>query len=168
MSLGSQDNQIQDIQSDLCAGVVCNDDNPCTDDICNAMTGRCVFTNDNTNICGDSINTDCDNPDTCVAGICQDNNEPTTTVCRAANGVCDVPEYCDGAGLCPADAVASATTECRAQMESVTFQRTVTEPARNVLPTDSSRPIPCVMQKTVSVMSKRNVPDHPQHVRQTP
>ncbi|MFO0546826.1 MAG: hypothetical protein U0271_00495 [Polyangiaceae bacterium] len=26
-----------------CAGVVCNDDNPCTDDVCDAQTGECLF-----------------------------------------------------------------------------------------------------------------------------
>jgi hypothetical protein len=39
--------------------------------------------------------------------------EPGTTVCRPAVGVCDIPERCDGAGHCPADAFAGSDTVCR-------------------------------------------------------
>jgi len=64
--------------------------------------------------CGDPSDTVCDNPDTCNAsGVCQPNLEPVTTVCRPTAGVCDVAEYCDGAGACPADVLVPATTECR-------------------------------------------------------
>ena len=60
--------------NDFCSGgvcvagppLVCNDNNPCTDDACNAFTG-CVFVNDNSN-------------------LCTDNNPCTTDLC--SNGVC--------------------------------------------------------------------------------
>jgi len=39
---------------------------------------------------------------------------PTTQVCREAADVCDLDEYCDGAGACAADAFVSSATECRA------------------------------------------------------
>ena len=63
--------------------------------------------------CGDSSDTACTEPDTCDgSGTCLDNNEPTTVSCRADAGDCDVEEFCDGAGNCPAQAFEPAGTSC--------------------------------------------------------
>ncbi len=76
----------------LCVGtpVKCNDGNPCTDDLCDELTG-CTFP-DNTSPCDD------DNPctladqcqeGTCVPGpaiTCNDNNPCTADICDAAAG----------------------------------------------------------------------------------
>jgi len=63
--------------------------------------------------CGDSTDDVCTNPNTCDGnGVCQDNHEPTTTVCRDDAGECDVAEYCDGAGNCPADVYQQDDTPC--------------------------------------------------------
>ncbi|MBW2702917.1 MAG: hypothetical protein JRF33_19015 [Deltaproteobacteria bacterium] len=54
-----------------CDGVVCDDNNDCTDDSCEA--GACVHTDDDTNDCDD------DNPETidaCVAGVCHGTADP--------------------------------------------------------------------------------------------
>ena len=47
---------------DMCEGVSCNDDNECTDDVCNPVTGACEYTpvEDGT-ACVDG---------TCLGGIC--------------------------------------------------------------------------------------------------
>ncbi len=49
--------------------------------------------------CGDSTDTDCDNPDRCLAGICADYLEPLGTVCTDDGNVCTDSE-CDGLGNC--------------------------------------------------------------------
>jgi len=95
----------------------CNDNNDCTADICyhDAVLNAdyCKYTPTPGASCGDTSDTVCDNPDTCnELGFCQDNYEPLTTLCRADAGDCDVPEYCDGAGSCPADSFEPATTTC--------------------------------------------------------
>jgi hypothetical protein len=40
------------------------------------------------------------------------NNEPSTTLCRADAGECDVPEFCNGGGTCPADGFEPSGTPC--------------------------------------------------------
>jgi len=70
--------------------------------------------------CGDPSDSVCDNPNTCNAtGFCLDNFEPTTTLCRDDAGDCDVPEYCDGGGSCPANAYEPAGTACGDPSDSV-------------------------------------------------
>jgi hypothetical protein len=55
--------------------------------------------------------------DTCDgSGNCLSNPAPTTTLCRAIGGLCDVEEYCDGAGACPVDSFVVSGTECRASV----------------------------------------------------
>jgi hypothetical protein len=94
--------------------VVCNDDNACTSDACNPANGSCVYTNLAAGTsCGSNADTDCDNPDTCNGqGSCVPNYEPATTVCRADAGQCDVAEFCDGAGACPADVFEPTSKVC--------------------------------------------------------
>jgi hypothetical protein len=63
--------------------------------------------------CGDPSDTICDDPDTCDStGACQVNHEPITTLCREDAGECDLEEYCDGAGSCPADTFEDCTEWC--------------------------------------------------------
>ncbi|NUN15754.1 MAG: hypothetical protein HUU55_19180 [Myxococcales bacterium] len=71
----------------------CGDNDVCTDDLCNALTGECVHFAGNGATCDDG-NT-CTINDICVAGVCQgeggdqcdDGNPCTTDVC-GANGSC--------------------------------------------------------------------------------
>jgi hypothetical protein len=82
------------------AGSACTDDgNACTDDVCPAGGGACTHPNDNTNTCGSSSDTDCDNPDTCVDGVCQTNNEAAGFACTDDGNACTDDE-CDGEGIC--------------------------------------------------------------------
>jgi hypothetical protein len=70
----------------------CNDNNPCTDDTCDAATGRCVYTNNDANACSDGDN---------------------CTVDRCANGACvGVPVNCDDQNPCTVDACDPATGQC--------------------------------------------------------
>jgi len=89
---------------DLCEGVTCNDNNPCTTDACS--NGLCVFT---PIICND--NNPCTN-DNCFNGqcrytpvVCNDNNNCTSDAC--VNGSC-VYTPIQGCGDCP-NAVSSLT-----------------------------------------------------------
>ncbi len=68
-------------------------------------------------VCGNQVlesGEDCDDgntdPGDCCSPTCQ--YESAATECRAAAGLCDAPDFCDGAGTCPADA--KFTSECRA------------------------------------------------------
>jgi hypothetical protein len=101
----------------------CTDSNGCTDDSCSPATGDpvsgCVFTPVAGRACGDSSDTDCDNPDTCDAsGVCQANHEPTTTACGDAAGACTNADFCDGAGGCTDNGFKSATTACGDQTDT--------------------------------------------------
>ena len=104
--------------SNVCIGgppLVCNDNNPCTDDSCDPSVG-CVFTN-NTSPCGDPSDTDCDNPDSCFNGACVPNNEPPGHACSDGNactqdiclsgGVCGCPIV---AGVCQGSAATTFTS----------------------------------------------------------
>jgi MYXO-CTERM domain-containing protein len=116
-------------QNDMCqagsckpgTAIVCNDNNPCTVDTCNANSG-CVYTNqptgttcDDGNACstGDQcnangvcagtggLNCNDNNPctkNTCSGGICQYPNEPNGTACDDGNK-CTVSDSCVG-GQC--------------------------------------------------------------------
>ena len=107
---------------DLCEGVVCNDDNICTDDSCNPANGQCVYTPVAGRACDNS--TVCDGREVCdLNGICQpgtplncvDSNICTDDSCNPASGcvytpvagracdnstVCDGREVCDLNGIC--------------------------------------------------------------------
>ncbi len=100
-----------------CADVDCDDGNACTADSCDGSSGEAVCVNDpdplNGTACGDPTDTVCDNPDTCLDGVCEPNYEPSGTECRGVAGVCDVAEFCDGAGSCPSDSFEPGTTLCR-------------------------------------------------------
>lgn len=78
-----------------------DDNNECTDDSCDEATGVVThapvaeFT-----ACGDSTDTECDNPDSCdAAGNCLDRAEPNTVPCNGGALSCFY-NVCDGAGAC--------------------------------------------------------------------
>ena len=88
---------------DLCDGVVCDDDNECTDDSCDPADGMCLFE--------DVVDgTSCDFgglPGVCMSGVCEDamlcdsvdcsdGNECTDDVCDPQDGSCDNPAVPDG------------------------------------------------------------------------
>lgn len=78
-----------------------NDNNPCTDDDCNAVSASTV--------CRDSLGM-CDAQELCAGTICPaDNKLPAGTVCRASSNSCDVAEVCDGVNnSCPSDSLTSS------------------------------------------------------------
>lgn len=93
--------------NDTCSGgvchggapLICNDNNQCTIDTCNAIVG-CVFTNTPSGSpCGDASEAVCDHADSCDGmGNCADHQEPDNTSC--SDGVlCNGAEICIG-GLC--------------------------------------------------------------------
>ena len=92
----------------------CNDNNPCTDDTCSPATG-CVYTNDDTNSCGDG--NACNGAETCSAGACvpgtaltcNDSNPCTDDTCNTATGcvnasddtnTCEDGLFCTSADHC--------------------------------------------------------------------
>ncbi len=78
---------------DLCADVVCDDDDVCTDDACDTATGECVYTN-NTAACDDGDL--CTDDDVCSGGVC------------AGTAVdCDDGLFCTGVETCD-----EATGDC--------------------------------------------------------
>jgi len=94
----------------------CDDNNPCTVDICNGSICSSVAGNAGT-VCRAAAGV-CDVAETCTgsAMACPaDSFVSSATVCRAAAGVCDQAESCTGnAAACPADALKASGTVCRA------------------------------------------------------
>jgi hypothetical protein len=104
----------------ICAGVMCNDNNPCTTDTCDPTTGKCVFTDV-------ADGTSCGAGTACTSQVCQtgrcvirpvscnDNNPCTFDFCLPATGcqhfplpngsacndnnICTVRDRCQG-GTC--------------------------------------------------------------------
>ncbi len=82
---------------------LCNDNNPCTNDVCNQATGLCSNVN-NAVACNDG--NPCTQTDTCQNGACVGGNvvacQPSDSchnagVCNPANGVCSNPLKMNGA-----------------------------------------------------------------------
>jgi hypothetical protein len=109
--------------SDSCSGgtcvggsaVVCDDSNPCTDDLCNPSTG-CMFVNDDANSCSDS--NACTTSDHCVSGACEgtydfcdDGNACTADSCNPASGCVHAAITCDDGNRCTFD-TCSTTMGC--------------------------------------------------------
>ena len=77
------------------AATVCDDKNPCTDEVCDVKTGKCVATA-NTAACSDG--NACTSGDVCaasackagVAKVCDDKNPCTNDSCNPATGSCAV------------------------------------------------------------------------------
>jgi len=79
---------------DLCAGVTCDDANPCTTDTCDPSNGQCVSTN-NALSCDDSDA--CTTNDVCSGGSCSG----TPVICVDNGNPCDGTEQCNPAdGSC--------------------------------------------------------------------
>ncbi len=88
----------------LCVGVECEDDeNECTNDLCNPADGICVFTPvlDDTECDFDGV------PGLCMSGVCKDamrcegvacndSNQCTADVCDPTDGTCDFPPVENG------------------------------------------------------------------------
>ncbi len=99
---------------DLCANVVCDDDNVCTDDACDPATGECVFTN-NTADCDDG--SACSMDDTCVDGACVGGDAPdcddldacTVDACDPLTGCVNNEASCDDGSACTTDSCDPAT-----------------------------------------------------------
>ncbi|MFN2427105.1 MAG: hypothetical protein ABR587_11740 [Candidatus Binatia bacterium] len=94
----------------------CEDNNPCTNDVCNTVESGlgdlfgCTHTN-NTNPCRASTG-ECDAAENCTNGACPADGF-LTSVCRASTGVCDPAESCTGSSAtCPTDGF--LTSVCRA------------------------------------------------------
>ena len=115
----------------VCAGfdpVVCNDDNPCTDEACDPLSGACVATPNSA---------PCDDGDVCLLGSvcadgacqkgtaplsCDDGNACTVDSCHAAEGcssapiadggACDDGDECSVEDTCQAGACVGAARDC--------------------------------------------------------
>jgi hypothetical protein len=107
----------------LCAEVDCSDDNDCTDDVCDPMTGDCSNPNveDGTScdfggLPGECMTGVCEDAMLCADVDCSDGNDCTDDVCDPMTGDCSNPDSaagtacdaggnageCDGAGMCVA------------------------------------------------------------------
>ena len=100
-------------EEDPCAGVVCDDGDECTQDVCDFRTGQCDYT-----VMYDGADCDFDGlAGVCISGVCKqkylcegvdcdDGDECTQDVCIDATGTCDYAPAADGTecsgglGLC--------------------------------------------------------------------
>lgn len=119
---------VDSCDKDVCGGeaIVCNDNNPCTDDSCNTQNG-CVYTSNNSNPCEDGSL--CTTSDFCDAGKCQggkalkcdDDNICTDNVCQLQKGCvypanqagCDDGNGCTVGDICADTACKSGTNICQ-------------------------------------------------------
>jgi hypothetical protein len=92
--------ECQDAQ--LCEGVSCEDENECTEDLCNPANGECVFTpvSDNTTcdfggLPGLCVSGLCEDAALCEDVVCHDDNECTEDLCIPATGDCSHPALPD-------------------------------------------------------------------------
>jgi hypothetical protein len=89
--------------TDLCSGVLCDDQNACTEDRCDAATGRCVYppVSEGTEcdfaglpgICQEGF---CTDANLCAGVDCDDQNDCTDERCVAATGLCERTNRPDG------------------------------------------------------------------------
>lgn len=118
---------------DVCGGktIVCNDQNPCTDDSCDKQSG-CVYAPNNANPCEDGSL--CTTGDFCDAGQCQggkalkcdDENICTDDVCQPQKGCvypanqagCDDGNSCTVGDICADMACASGTNICECESDA--------------------------------------------------
>ena len=98
--------------SGVCGGgaaVVCDDENPCTDDTCAPASG-CVYTNDDTNGCDDARV--CTAADRCEAGACTGDY---------VSGCCESDAQCDDATACTTDTCDEPTGVCTNAVDVATY-----------------------------------------------
>lgn len=93
-----------------CEPRLCNDANPCTDDLCVASAGGCQYVADDTNGCSDG--NACTQTDLCEAGacvgqnpvVCDDVNPCTDDWCNPTSGLCqfanDDTNVCSDGNAC--------------------------------------------------------------------
>jgi len=98
---GAQGGYTLTVDNISCENVICYDGNDCTQDICDPQTGTCIYPNMPAGAsCGNTSNTDCNNPDTCNgAGQCLPNNEPYGIACTSDGNQCTT-DICNGTGIC--------------------------------------------------------------------
>jgi hypothetical protein len=90
------------VDNDLCEGVDCDDQNECTDDVCNPETGQCDYTpvDDGTECDGGAgmcVSGECMTAELCEGVECEDTgNECTTSTCNNQTGECDEMNVADG------------------------------------------------------------------------
>src|SRR5262249_48563623 len=99
------------------APLSCDDNNVCSTDGCDTITGQCTHVPASpATVCRSSAGI-CDLQETCTgtSPTCPANGfASSATICRSAAGVCDVAETCTGSTAgCPPDVVASSATVCR-------------------------------------------------------
>jgi len=87
----------------------CEDANACTTDTCTIATGRCEYAAVPAGTtCGEPSASECDLPDTCDGnGICRDNHEPPGTACADDGNEC-TSDVCD-AGVCTHPSLSEGT-----------------------------------------------------------
>jgi len=96
-----------------CDAASCNDDNPCTDDVCDAVNG-CLHVDNDANGCSDGNS--CTTPDVCLGGTCvpgpnpcDDQNACTVDVCDGLGGCTHAPLGCDDVNPCTDDSCVPAS-----------------------------------------------------------
>jgi subtilisin-like proprotein convertase family protein len=96
-----------------CTPASCDDNNPCTDDACDAVLG-CTHVNNDAASCSDG--NDCTGPDFCSAGTCvpganpcEDNNACTVDVCDGQGGCTYTQVDCNDNNVCTDDSCIPAT-----------------------------------------------------------
>jgi len=62
--------------------------------------------------CGDSSDTECDNPDSCLSGVCEPNYEASGFACGDQGVECLVDDTCDDAGTCTDNGFEPTGTYC--------------------------------------------------------
>jgi len=99
-----------------CDGVICDDNNACTNDICNPGTGQCEYYPE---ICGGEIfnaciTYSCDPTVGCQANPvnCDDGNPCTTDYCDSSLGCQHIEISCDDDNACTLDSCDIGTGEC--------------------------------------------------------
>ena len=100
-----------------CAGLVCDDGNPCTVDSCTTGVG-CQHIAGNADVACRTATGSCDMAEACTGTttLCPaDAKRAAGFTCRPAVGPCDMADACDGfSSLCPAaDAMQLSTQVCR-------------------------------------------------------
>ncbi|MFT7580850.1 MAG: hypothetical protein ACI9MR_002524, partial [Myxococcota bacterium] len=108
--------QVDTCADGTCGGaspLVCDDENPCTDDSCDSTDGSCVAVADDDNACSDG--SACTVGDTCESGacmsgeltVCDDDNPCTDDSCDSADGSCvavnDDENACSDGSACTVD-----------------------------------------------------------------
>ena len=98
---------------DLCATVDCNDDNRCTADSCDSLTGLCAHAPEPVGInCGANSGDVCDITDRCDgAGTCVVNQVADGTPCSEVDSDCDLQDTCQS-GVCTDNGVKPAGVAC--------------------------------------------------------